>query len=294
MQEQKWIQQLSQIVHDLKSPLSSTKTLLDGIEGVGELNERQTYFMERAKVKLVQMTSMINTIMEVAWLDADQPLTFTEIDLPALLRHTIDMLKESADERGLTINQTIDESVNIITADAQRMGQVLNNLLSNAVKYNRDEGQINISVTNKADHVQVKIADCGNGIPFDDQPYIFEKFYRSKMTTRSKIEGTGLGLAIVKAVIDKHGGEVWFESVPEKGTTFTFTIPHQVVNETKSLKTASELLLSTPKKLHSPAYLTRGDEVRDAVDDSIQESYDRNEDADSHAEAGRRSDGQLR
>lgn len=293
MQDQKWIQQLSQIVHDLKSPLSSTKTLLDGIEGVGELNERQTYFMERAKVKLVQMSSMINTIMEVAWLDADQPLTFTEIDLPALLRHTIDMLKESADERRLTINQHIDENVSIIMADAQRMGQVLNNLLSNAVKYNSDDGEINISVMNKADHVQVKIADCGRGIPFDDQPYIFEKFYRSKTTTRAKIEGTGLGLAIVKSVINKHGGEVWFESVPEKGTTFTFTIPHQPI-ETKSQKTASEALLSAPKKLHSPAYLTRGDEVRDAVDDSIQESYDRNEDADSHAEAGRRSDGQLR
>lgn len=294
MQDQNWIQQLSQIVHDLKSPLSSTKTLLDGIEGVGELNERQTYFMDRAKAKLMQMTSMINTIMDVAWIDADQPLTLTEVDLPALIRHTLDMLKDVAEARGLTVHQKIDADVRIITADAQRMGQVLNNLLSNAVKYNRDGGQVTIAVVNHDAHVQVKISDCGRGIPIEDQPHIFDKFYRSRVGAHSKIEGTGLGLAIVKAVIQKHGGSVWFESIPEQGTTFTFTIPHQPKNELKSLRVASDAMLPMPKKPHAPAYLTRGDEVRDAVDDSIQESYDRNEDHDSHAEAGRRSDGQLR
>jgi signal transduction histidine kinase len=104
MLDPNWIQQLSQIVHDLKSPLSSTKTLLDGVEGVGELNERQLYFISRAKSKLLQMTGMINTIMEIAWLDADQALTISDVDLQALIKRGVDGLREAADERHVSLN----------------------------------------------------------------------------------------------------------------------------------------------------------------------------------------------
>ncbi len=101
----------------------------------------------------------------------------------------------------------------------------MENLLSNAVKYNREGGWIAVSAEYREGYIVVRVADSGIGIPPEDLPHIFDRFYRVQRPETEDIEGTGLGLSIVKSIVEKHGGRVWVESRPGEGTTFTLLLP---------------------------------------------------------------------
>lgn len=283
MNDQSWLQHLSTAVHNLKSPLSAVSTLLDGIENVGELNEKQQYFADRARAKVSVMTNMIGMILELAWLEAENALNLSDVDVLTLVAITVDVLAENAAQRQIEVRVTEDDSVGLIRADAHQLEQALMNLVSNALKFNHDSGWVQITVTGEADQVRVRVQDGGRGIPPEDQPFVFNRFYRSKASIRAKIDGSGLGLALVKAVIDKHHGRIWVESEPGQGTIFTFTLPR-----------SPETALGKPeqtagRKRRRPQ--REGDEMGDGVDDHLQESHDKSgEAADSHAGAGRKGE----
>ncbi len=280
MHDQSLLDMLSQIVHDLKSPLSTVKTLIDGIEEFGDLNEKQQHFADRAKTKLVFMTQMVSMILEMAWLESDQPLEFRSVDLGALVRSSIDMQQEMAAAKHVLFHLAVEKQAGLIEGDEHRLQQAVSNLVSNAVKYNVENGHVYIRISLEGDRVKVSVEDTGKGIPEEDQPHIFDKFFRSKASVRARIEGTGLGLAIVKSVIERHHGDIWFTSEPEKGTTFTFTVP-RIPPE---LSDTAEAIVAQERAARG----TAGDEISDAVDDSIQESLDKSDEAaDSHAEAGK-------
>jgi signal transduction histidine kinase len=109
--------------------------------------------------------------------------------------------------------------------DVRLLSQVINNLLSNAVKYNKDGGSVWVKVSEDDHDLRVDVRDTGRGIPSEDLPKVFERFFRSKHNAGTKIEGSGLGLAIVDAIIQKHGGRIWVESEFGEGSTFSFTLP---------------------------------------------------------------------
>ncbi|MDX2160688.1 MAG: HAMP domain-containing sensor histidine kinase [bacterium] len=289
-QQDHWMQILSTIVHDLKAPLSSAKTLIDGIGEVGELNEKQRHFSERARAKLLQLTGMINSILEIAWMDADAPLQLTEIDLTLLIRHHLNTFQEAAAQRHIELRSTIPERLPFIEGDERLIHQILHNLFGNAVKYNCDEGYVQVTVIDHGDQVQISVEDCGKGITPEDRAHVFERFYRSKGT--AKIEGTGLGLAIVKAAVERHHGSIWFESEVDQGTTFTFVLPRRQDQQAEPPEFATrEIRRAVPlgEGLNYAAGEDSGAERLDAVDDRIQESHDSgDETADARAEAGHR------
>jgi signal transduction histidine kinase len=103
--------------------------------------------------------------------------------------------------------------------------QVISNLVSNAIKYTPTGGHIVVEAAMGDDHITISVTDDGFGIPLDDQPYIFDKFFRVDAPETLDIPGTGLGLSIVKSVIEKHGGRVWVESAPGEGSVFTVLLP---------------------------------------------------------------------
>jgi two-component system phosphate regulon sensor histidine kinase PhoR len=278
MQETSWMQVLRDVVHDLKAPLSSIKILIDGMEEVGELNDKQQHFAERARVKLIQMVTMLNTIMEMAWIDSDQPMQWAMIDLEAVIRRQIVLLEDVAAQRHVEMRVMLPERIGLIEADERMINQMILNLLSNAIKYNTENGFVNVQVNDAPEQVTILIEDCGRGIPLDDQPFIFDRFFRSRET--GKVEGTGLGLSIVKAAVDRHLGTISVKSEPNQGAAFTVILPRRRGTGSSDPAGGDEL--------HELSAPNQGDEISDAVDDRIQESHDVSDDiADSHARAGR-------
>ena len=289
MQEANWMQILRDVVHDLKAPLSSIKILIDGMEEVGDLNPKQQYFAERARLKLVQMTHMLNTVMDMAWIDSDHPLNLAPVDVAVVIHKQVSLLEDVAAQRQIDVRVNAPERSAPIEADERMISQIVLNLLSNAIKYNNDNGYVDIQLRDESDQVVLVVEDCGRGIPLSDQPHVFERFFRSKGV--SKVEGTGLGLAIVKTAIDRHYGRVTLESESDKGTTFTVILPrrHSPLAE-KPERATRELprAKATGETARVSDVLSSGDETIDAVDDRIQESQDASEDiADAHAGAGR-------
>jgi signal transduction histidine kinase len=115
-----------------------------------------------------------------------------------------------------------------VTGDEDRLLQVFDNLLGNAIKFSPDGGNIVVGVQDGGDRLQVSVSDQGIGIPRDQHERIFERFYQVDGSAQRRYGGAGLGLAIVKRIVEDHGGQVWVESEPGRGSTFYFTVPkHQ-------------------------------------------------------------------
>ncbi|RPI91696.1 MAG: PAS domain-containing sensor histidine kinase, partial [Spirochaetales bacterium] len=134
-------------------------------------------------------------------------------------------IKPQADRAGLSINIAIASNLPPISADHDRIEQVLINLLHNAIKFTTPGGSITVSASSDNNGIRVSITDTGVGIPADDLPRIFERFYKADKARSGG--GTGLGLAIAKHITEAHGGKIWAESVEGKGTTFSFTLPYK-------------------------------------------------------------------
>jgi len=128
-------------------------------------------------------------------------------------------------EAGPAIQVEIPAGLPLVDADAERLGQVLRNLLTNARRHTPPEGEVAVSARQVESEVQVAVKDTGSGIAPEHLPYVFERFYRADPARARADGGAGLGLAIVKQLVAAHGGQVWVESQPGHGATFTFTLP---------------------------------------------------------------------
>ena len=132
-------------------------------------------------------------------------------------------MRERAARHGIALQAVLPKDLPRIEADERKVKQILYNLLSNAAKFTPDGGRVEVRVRQENEHVQVDVEDTGIGIAPDDQTRIFEEF-RQVGRERSR-EGTGLGLTLTKRFIELHGGRIWVESTPGKGSTFSFTLP---------------------------------------------------------------------
>jgi signal transduction histidine kinase len=126
--------------------------------------------------------------------------------------------------KNLKLDLSIPEEDHIVQGDRKRLHQAFANLMNNAIKYTTDKGRINLGIAQKDDQYIIQIQDTGIGIIPGDQPYIFDKFFRSD-EIREDYQGSGLGLSIVKSVVERHNGRVWVSSTPGKGTEFTVVLP---------------------------------------------------------------------
>jgi two-component system phosphate regulon sensor histidine kinase PhoR len=153
-------------------------------------------------------------------------LKIEKITIPDLIDDVFDFVKESAHRRKINLSKGEIYSPLEVDGDRNFLEQVLINLLDNAIKYGHEGGKITISVIKKNQkEIQFSIQDNGVGIPKEDLPRIFERFYRVDKGRSQELCGTGLGLSIVKHLVQAHGGNVWAESQPGQGSTFYFTIP---------------------------------------------------------------------
>lgn len=274
---------LNTVAHDLKTPINSVRGCIEMVRQLGPLNEKQDHFAGRALAGLQRMEHLVARLLDISWVDADASLELSRVSFETMVAETVDMLREVANQRGISVLTEVDPRIGFITADARRLGQVLDNLLSNAIKYNKQDGSVKLTAIYEYDLLRVSVQDTGIGISEQDQPRIFERFFRSRQGVALKIEGSGLGLAITRAIIQKHGGNIWFETALGEGTTFTFTLPLRVnIGEGDDSADDSSQDLGEGRDGNYAHRANLASEATDSVDDNIQERRDHT-DSDSDA-----------
>jgi two-component system, OmpR family, phosphate regulon sensor histidine kinase PhoR len=219
---------LSMVSHQLKSPLSSTllqtSILLDGM--VGEINEKQRDLLQKIKAKIKGMTDLVNDILDVCYIEEGGYVTQIEpLSLSEILKRTIEVVQPQAQDKGITLQVTVEDHLPFIHGNKSSMEAMFLNLIMNAIKYTLSGGQVSVGLRKDAQYLEVKVSDTGIGIEDKDILRIFDKFYRERSERTKHISGTGLGLSIVKGVVDVHHGSIYVESEVGKGTTFTVLLP---------------------------------------------------------------------
>ena len=154
-------------------------------------------------------------------------LETSTFDLAGALANAITLVRERAQRHSIIVGKQVDAKLTEITADERKFKQILLNLLSNAVKFTPDGGRIDVLARREDGNAVISVRDTGIGIAPEDQAAVFEEFRQVGGDYTKKQEGTGLGLALTKKFVELHGGKIWLESAPGKGSTFTFTIPVQ-------------------------------------------------------------------
>jgi signal transduction histidine kinase len=219
---------ISNISHDLKTPLTAIKGYTEGlIDGVADTSEKQEKYLKTIYMKANDMTSLVDELGYCAKIDSNAiSYMFNNISIAEYFEDCMEDLHLELEFENIKIifENLIKHDVEVI-ADAEQLKRVVNNIIGNSVKYlDNSEGIIKIGIQDKDEFVQVDIKDNGSGIAQDELPFIFDRFYRADASRNSKRGGSGLGLAIAKKVIEDHSGTIWATSEKGKGTTISFTL----------------------------------------------------------------------
>ncbi len=218
---------LSTISHELKTPLTSvimgTSLLENG--NIGNLNEKQKNIVDAIKEDSDRLSNLVNNLLELSRIESGKAIfNIKPHTIINIINDSIRTLQEQINSKGIILETSFDEQLPSIRVDGEKITWVMNNLLSNALKYTASGDIIRISAKEQSGSIIVSIKDTGIGIPPEYQKKIFDKFVQVKGQDL-EVRGTGLGLAIVKEIVNIHGGEIWCESIPEIGSTFSFTLP---------------------------------------------------------------------
>jgi PAS domain S-box-containing protein len=212
------------VSHDLRSPLTSVMGYSELVERAGPLNETQRDFLNRIRDGTQHITSLINDLLDLGSVEAGFDTQCEFVHLEGVLRYTLDMLHGQIKSKHLKVHTEIAQPLPALRANPIRLRQILDNVVGNAIKYSNANGEIKITIHCEGDQMILQVTDEGPGIPFTDQQYIFDKFYRGSNIS-PEIEGSGLGLAIVKTIVENHQGRIWVESAVGKGSSFFIVLP---------------------------------------------------------------------
>jgi signal transduction histidine kinase/DNA-binding response OmpR family regulator len=211
--------------HDLKNPIMAVMGYNDLLAAAGPLNPMQEEFTRRIRHSAAQMRDLVLNLLEVSRLESGMPMKMEVLDLHDLISQVVQELEDRARTKAQTMAQNLCSAQLLVRGDRQLMLQMMHNLLSNAIKYTPQDGKITISTLTDGQMVRVVFQDTGIGIPAQDLPHIFNKFFRVQNDATRDIEGTGLGLAIVKSIVENHGGRIDVESKLGEGSAFTVRLP---------------------------------------------------------------------
>ncbi len=224
---------VADVSHELRTPLTSIKGAVETVLEYPSLDpELRDNFLHMAVEECDRMTRIVADLLVLSRLDNKKISWKIETFSPvAFLDHLYDVMCVEAKNRSHTFTKRYPKKMPDITGDREKLQQVLLNILSNAMKYTPDGGHIDLSAAPAAGGVAVCVTDNGIGIPPEDVPRLFERFYRVEKARTSDAGGTGLGLAIAKEIIDAHGGEIRVESEPGHGTRVYVLLPYQTALE---------------------------------------------------------------
>jgi signal transduction histidine kinase len=218
---------LANMSHELRTPLNAiigfSQVLSDKL--FGEVNEKQAEYLEDILTSANHLLALINDVLDLSKVEAGQEeLDVGPFSLRQALERGVVMVRERATEDGVHVALEASPGVDVVTGDERRIRQVIFNLLSNAVKFTPSGGAVDVRATQVNGEVRVSVTDTGPGIAARDHERIFEEFQQTDAGVEQG-EGTGLGLALSKRLVELHGGRIWVDSAPGRGSTFVFTLP---------------------------------------------------------------------
>ncbi len=231
---------LASMSHELRTPLHTiigfAELLAEELEG--PLNEKQQRFMNHIHTDSIHLLALINDILDISKIESGRlGLRRETFDMAAALEEILSSIRSQASAKSIVIETSLSIPPTMF-ADRLRVKQVLFNLLSNALKFTPAGGRIRIEAALRDALIEISVTDTGIGIAKEQHEAVFDKFYQVGSTTKGVREGTGLGLAITKALVEEHGGSIWLESEPGKGSRFTFTIPLEELARTAEPRSA--------------------------------------------------------
>jgi two-component system sensor histidine kinase GlrK len=221
---------ISHISHELRTPLTAIKEassmLLEGVFAARQ--EKQHELMAIVKEECERLINSVNRILDISCMEAKMmEYHFRECSLIPVVQKSVLKLAPIALRKEINLELKPTNDLPLVKIDGERISQVLENLLGNALKFTPNRGAVTICVScknGKKGFVEIAVSDTGNGILKENLENIFDKFKRID-SGKETVRGTGLGLSIAKYIIDAHGGKIWAQSEPGKGSTFFFTLP---------------------------------------------------------------------
>mgnify|MGYP005844077899 CR=1 FL=1 len=225
---------VADIAHELRTPLSviqgNLEAILDGVV------EPTTEHVSSIHEETLVLARLVSDLRELSLAEAGQlKLQKEPTDLAEVVRKAVSKYRPEADEKGINLGLEVAGQIPVVNVDPQRISQVIGNLLSNAVRHTGAGGDVCVSVRlsdgakpafgRRDSLVLVSVADTGGGIPAEELPFVFERFYRLDKSRSRSSGGSGIGLAIVKHLVEAHCGQVWAESEVGKGSIFSFSLP---------------------------------------------------------------------
>lgn len=218
---------LLQVAHELRTPIAALSASLDLLHQDALTMPRDAFgqMVGTLRRSAYRLEYLVENLLDAGSIEAG---TFQVRTIPTSLRHALEealvFIQPVLDGKDQRLETNIPNGADRVLADTRRTSQVLANLLSNASKYSPESTAIRVSSVLEDGYVRVTVADEGPGIPLDEQPRLFQRFFRSRLV-REAAGGLGLGLTIVRAIVQAQGGDVKLESVPGRGTSVHFTIP---------------------------------------------------------------------
>lgn len=218
---------IAEFVHELRNPLASVNTATYLLLRPEISAEQGRQIIESIQSETMRLTTLASSFLDLARLESGRvQFQKSKFALEPFLRDCLTVMQPRAQENHVGLAIEIEPAAATLEADPGKLKQVTLNLLSNAIKYNRPGGQVKISARMQGKDLQLIFADTGNGIPEDEIPHLFQKFYRTR-SAESKVMGTGLGLSICKGIVQGHGGRIAVTSKLGEGSTFTISLPQR-------------------------------------------------------------------
>jgi len=219
---------VSHVSHELKTPLTSIKGYVDNLRDriVGDLNERQEEYLERVGKNTDRLIRMIDDLLNISRIESGKmTLNFSNLIMSELIEEVSRGLRPLATQKKIEMSFMKSDGDDHVMADRDKIEQAVINLVNNAILYTPPGGKVMIYMEHDQGYIKTCIRDTGVGIPTEEQPLIFDRFYRLEKDSILEPRGTGLGLYITRNVIEMHGGKIWVTSEVGKGSEFTFTLP---------------------------------------------------------------------
>ena len=219
---------VSNASHELKTPLSTMKILIETLLYQDPMDPAMTKdFLGDVNAEIDRLNRIVSDLLTLVNMDSGgMQLNLTDLSLNSLLEEQVKRLLPLARENGIEINLTMKEEV-CVSGDSLKLQQVIYNVIDNAIKYTPRGGEVETSLSRSGRRALIRISDTGIGIPAEDLPHIFDRFYRVDKARSRATGGTGLGLSIVKQIVQQHGGSITASSTEGKGTTFEILLPVQ-------------------------------------------------------------------
>lgn len=216
---------VSNVSHELKTPLTSIRGFIETLKGGAAKDPAVAdKFLEIINIESLRLESLIGDLLALSKIEENRSVAVEDVDLSPLAREVLEKHRKAAEMAGVQLTEELEESL-AYRGNPELFTSLLSNLLSNAIKYNHKGGEVLLRGERKKKNLVLEVRDTGIGIPEEEQPRVFERFYKVDKSRALDHDSSGLGLAIVKHIVELYDGEIKLESTPGEGTSFRIKLP---------------------------------------------------------------------